>query len=209
VLSERSAGLTDFNTSGAQYLDRRTLSNPLDAIPFGHNSCYLPLKRPQRAEGNSSAVPDDSCTIARRWPEHFERGADLHRAHEWHVSWRKMAGGALLAAVTLYMVASAVRIYARRYYLFLPDYLRWTVTARGMPHSGPTHVFFLFVDHFEPDWSVGRTRRWVERYSSLASHHHDSTGRPLKHTWFYPGEQVATLPSLRCSGTLRFAGSEK
>jgi hypothetical protein len=47
-----------------------------------------------------------------------------------------MAGGALLAAVTLYMVASAVRIYARKYYLFLPDYLRWTVTAHAIAGLG-------------------------------------------------------------------------
>jgi hypothetical protein len=146
-------------------------------------------------------------SIASRWPGHLKQGVDLDRGHHRAVDWRRVAGRALLAAVVLYLVASAVRIYERKYYIFLPDYLHWTVTAGVVPHSGPTHVFFLFVDHFEPDWSVGRTRRWLERYSSLASHHHDATGRPLQHTWFYPGEQVdpAILAALR-DATVRGLG---
>src|SRR5262249_55056722 len=51
------------------------------------------------------------------------------------------------------------------------------------------HIFFLFTDHFEPDSDVIRTRRWAERYVSMAARHRDGSGRRPQHTWFYPGEQ--------------------
>jgi hypothetical protein len=97
----------------------------------------------------------------------------------------------LLVAVGLYVAAMAFRVYVRKYYLFLPDYVRWTLTSPAGSHAGPTHVLLLFVDHFEPDSDPVRTRRWAERYVALAARHHDSDGRPPQHTWFYPGEQYA------------------
>ena len=63
----------------------------------------------------------------------------------------------LLAVVALYVLATVVRIYVRRYDIFLADYMRRAVTVAAAPIDRPTHVFFLFVDHFEPDWSVTRT----------------------------------------------------
>ncbi len=57
------------------------------------------------------------------------------------------------------------------------------------------HVLFCMVDHFEPI-SAGSTSEverdrmhdWLSRYPALASRHRDSHGRPIQHTWFYPGE---------------------
>jgi hypothetical protein len=95
----------------------------------------------------------------------------------------------LITAVALYALAMATRIYARGYYIFLPDYVRWAMTPATVP-AGPTHVFFLFVDHFEPDWSVDRTEEWGTRYRALAARHRDSLGRPVQHTWSYPGDQI-------------------
>jgi hypothetical protein len=95
----------------------------------------------------------------------------------------------LLVAIGLYVLATAFRVYSRKFYVFLPDYVRWELTAPARP-AGLTHVFFLLVDHFEPDGSVDLTRRWAERYVALASRHRDSTGRPPQHTWFYPGDQT-------------------
>lgn len=69
----------------------------------------------------------------------------------------------------------------------------------------PTHVFFLFADHFEPDYDVERVERWSARYRALAARHHDSAARPLQHTWLYPGEQV-TMPILRALRHLTAAG---
>jgi len=94
-----------------------------------------------------------------------------------------------LLLVLVYTAATAVRVYARRYYIFLPDYVRGLV--RSTPDTArPTHIFFLFVDYFEPDWNVDRTRSWTDRYRDVAVRHLDSSGRPVQHTWFYPGEQA-------------------
>src|SRR5215510_11888416 len=60
---------------------------------------------------------------------------------------------ALVALAATYVLASAVRAYARRYYLFLPDYVRWSFTPSPAIH-GTKHIFVLFTDHFEPDSDV-------------------------------------------------------
>lgn len=98
---------------------------------------------------------------------------------------------ATVAIVLAYTAATAVRFYSRKYYIFAADYLRWTTTATPSPASGkPTDVFFFFTDHYEPDSSAERVRAWGERYRALASRHRDADGRPVQHTWFYPGEQA-------------------
>jgi hypothetical protein len=94
-----------------------------------------------------------------------------------------------VSIVSLYALLTAVRVYERKYYVFLPDYIRWAMSPVDAP-AGPTHVFFLFIDHFEPSWSVARTREWAARYRVFASRHRDSTGRVTQHTWTYPGEQI-------------------
>ena len=58
------------------------------------------------------------------------------------------------------------------------------------PVKGPTHIFFLYTDHFEPDYSPSKTQEWADRYVRLAARHRDADGRPPQHTWFYPGEQT-------------------
>jgi hypothetical protein len=93
-----------------------------------------------------------------------------------------------LAALILYSLATSARVYVRRYYLFLPDYVRWSLTPAPAV-QGTKHIFVLFTDHFEPDTNVDRTRHWAARYRLLAARHHDGSGRPPQHTWFYPGEQ--------------------
>jgi hypothetical protein len=93
-----------------------------------------------------------------------------------------------LAALILYLAATSARVYVRRYYLFLPDYVRWTLTPRPAV-QGNQHIFVVFTDHFEPNSDPVRTRHWAERYRALAARHHDGSGRPPQHTWFYPGEQ--------------------
>lgn len=109
-----------------------------------------------------------------------------------------------LAAIVLYVGAFAVRIYVRKYYVFLPDYVRWTLTPAPVA-GGPTHIFFLFVDHFEPDRDAARVRAWARRYAALAARHHDSAGRVPQHTFFYPIEQddpavMGALADMAASG---------
>ena len=50
----------------------------------------------------------------------------------------------LVAIVGLYVAAMAYRVYVRQYYLFLPDYVRWTISPPATV-DGPTHVFVLLA----------------------------------------------------------------
>jgi hypothetical protein len=131
-------------------------------------------------------VSDDATTPrAMEWP--------VARPFTWfHVSrtgWRGLRL-LLLAALAVYALAFSARIYARKYYVFLPDYLRGAVHGVTAARIGtPTHIFVLFTDHFEPDYNDARVSDWSRRYRALASRHRDSTGRPPQHTFFYPGEQ--------------------
>jgi hypothetical protein len=108
----------------------------------------------------------------------------------------RLCRGLLLSAAILYTFALGFRAYSRKHLVFLPDYARW-MTGGGAPlsHDGPTHLFLVFVDHFEPNYDSGVVAEWAKRYRSLASRHRDANGRPPRHTWFYPGEQ-ATVPIL-------------
>lgn len=104
--------------------------------------------------------------------------------------WRRPLLALLLALVSAYGLAFGARIYARKYYVFLPSYLRGSVAGLFATRSAqPTHVFVLFTDHFEPDYDVAKVEDWARRYTALAARHHDSEGRPPQHTFFYPGEQ--------------------
>jgi hypothetical protein len=95
-----------------------------------------------------------------------------------------LAFGAIALA---YIAATAVRIYVRNYYVFLPDYMRWTVTPS--PSAATTHLFVLMTDHFEPNWDIDVTKRWLARYTDMAARHRDADGRMPQHTFFYPAEQ--------------------
>jgi len=67
----------------------------------------------------------------------------------------------------------------------------------------PEHVLIAICDHFEPAWTgipgasgqapafVGRQRvaTWRERYPAFVANLRDSSGRPPRHTFFFPGDQ--------------------
>jgi hypothetical protein len=110
----------------------------------------------------------------------------------------------ILAVAAIYAAAAGYRIQNRMYYIWLPDYLRQSMRARETP-QGPVHIFFYFTDHFEPASHHYRTHRWEQEYPKLADRHRDSAGRPVQHTWFYPGEQpdeenMAALKNLVAGG---------
>jgi hypothetical protein len=105
------------------------------------------------------------------------------------VNWRRLVLRCAFSIVALYVLATAARVYYRQYYIFLPDYVR-SVFQPVAATRGPTHIFFLITDHFEPpSSSLERTEQWAGRYRTMALRHRDSAGRPVQHTWFYPGEQ--------------------
>jgi hypothetical protein len=93
-----------------------------------------------------------------------------------------------LLLLALFLFAVAIRIYVRKYYIWLPDYIRMSLRA-PVEARRPVHVFFLVVDHFEPGKQRRILDRWERDYPVLARRHRDSDGRPPQHTWFYPGEQ--------------------
>lgn len=93
----------------------------------------------------------------------------------------------LLLGLALYIAAWGLRIVGRKYYIWLPDYVRWSREKPETPVR-PIHVFFFYTDHFEPALYWNRMQRWEQDYPRLARRHRDSAGRPLQHTWFYPAD---------------------
>jgi len=62
--------------------------------------------------------------------------------------------------------------------------------------DGTTHVFFCFVDHYEPYWAGAspelarqRVDRWVQNYAKVVDGLRDNGGRPPQHNFFYPQEE--------------------
>jgi hypothetical protein len=77
-------------------------------------------------------------------------------------------------------------------HLWLPAYFK----RRPPVPVSPTHVFFSFVDHYEPLWNkasrhqgLERVEHWFENYPRMADQFHDADGRPPQHTFFYPAEE--------------------
>jgi hypothetical protein len=77
----------------------------------------------------------------------------------------------------------------RNIHQWLPGYL---ASRKRGEFVSPTHLFFCFVDHFEPLWHGGdghsRVRHWVENYPKLARYR-DVDGKPPQHSFFYPAEE--------------------
>jgi len=94
----------------------------------------------------------------------------------------------IVLALVLYLGAWGYRIYNRKYYVWLRGYLSWMWNAER-PTTGPVHIFFVFVDHYEPGENYELTEKWLADYPRVAQRHRDADGRPWQHTWFYPGEQ--------------------
>jgi hypothetical protein len=91
---------------------------------------------------------------------------------------------------------TAARIREKNVQLWLPGYTRHWLRRRRPRPDGPRHVLFALCDHFEPLWggashALGRDRvaRWLDGYPLLARQFRDASGRPPRHTFFFPGEQ--------------------
>ena len=77
--------------------------------------------------------------------------------------------------------------------IWLPGYL---ASLKRGEFVSPTHVFFCFVDHYEPLWAKPspeiartRTRYWLENYPKFADRFRDADGQPPQHTFFFPSEE--------------------
>ena len=72
----------------------------------------------------------------------------------------------------------------------------WLHGDNGKVVSGPKHILFCYVDHFEPQWGRPeraqedqRVDRWCVDYPKLVKKHLDSDGFYPIHTFFYPEEE--------------------
>jgi hypothetical protein len=68
--------------------------------------------------------------------------------------------------------------------------------ALRRPAGRARHLLFALCDHYEPlhgrasrEVGLERVRAWREGYPRLASRFRDSTGRPPRHSFFFPGEE--------------------
>lgn len=98
----------------------------------------------------------------------------------------------LLSIISLIVVI----LYKRKIYIWLPDYIfgDW---KKKYSTGKPIHLMLCFVDHFEPhngkvsdEISQKRMDIWLDKYPKLARNFLDSDGNYLKHTWFYPYDEL-------------------
>lgn len=112
---------------------------------------------------------------------------------------KKGIATSFLVVVIVICSLISYKIVRWKAYVWLPDYIE-RLAGDGKRDgtnvtSGPTHVIFLFVDHFEPgkgEKGSERCKQWLERYTAIADRHSDSYGRKPQHTWFYAYEQRNT-----------------
>ena len=97
----------------------------------------------------------------------------------------------LILLALAYLGLLGYRVFAYRHHVWALGYVkwRWAKTPPAPATSAPKHLLVFYADHFEPGYEFERVDRWVRDYPLLAQRHRDHDGRPLQHTWFYPGEQ--------------------
>ncbi|MGH7491791.1 MAG: hypothetical protein ACREOO_05300 [bacterium] len=101
--------------------------------------------------------------------------------------------GIVCGAVTLWRMRQS-KPWLLQYFRYKFAHPRLRVKA-----GAPTHIVFLYVDHFEPkenthdvSMQAARMRQWLEHYPAMASRHRDADGCPPKHSWFYLVEDWET-----------------
>ncbi|MGH8174412.1 MAG: hypothetical protein ACREPX_14830 [Rhodanobacteraceae bacterium] len=109
------------------------------------------------------------------------------------VSWLSIAIIIVLLGGVAFVVALWLAVRSRNMHLWLRSY--FTRPARPAL-TGPVHVLFCFVDHFEPMWGRAdaetqrkRVDRWCRDYRAMAGKHRDADGRHPQHGFFYPEEE--------------------
>jgi hypothetical protein len=83
---------------------------------------------------------------------------------------------------------------------------------KKVEYEGTKHLFFCFVDHFEPLWhgaskdvGIERVKTWLENYPKVVQRYRDGGERVPQHTFFYPQEEyipecIDMLRELRSGG---------
>ncbi len=104
-----------------------------------------------------------------------------------------------LRSPTFYVRAPLGRIISGGAHRWLAAWARDRARKAFMaPPVEQRHLLLAVCDHFEPlhgrvphDVGLARVRAWRERYPELASRFRDSSGRPPRHTFFFPGEEYS------------------
>ncbi|HXN32333.1 MAG TPA: hypothetical protein VN894_10745 [Polyangiaceae bacterium] len=86
---------------------------------------------------------------------------------------------------------------SKELHLWVGAWLRDRALKATLPHiEGRRHLLFGVCDHFEPlhghaprEVALARVRAWQEGLPALARPFRDASGRPPRHTFFYPGEE--------------------
>ncbi len=97
----------------------------------------------------------------------------------------------------LVLVAAALFVFFR---IARPKNIDIIVVAglkrRKARSTSTRHVFFCFVDHYEPLWAgadeakaMERVNLWHKNYTKTVDPFRDNSGRPPQHTFFYPQEE--------------------
>ncbi len=118
----------------------------------------------------------------------------------------------ILLSASIYALS---RVWQRGMYIWLPAYVRSLGgrqnNPRGSKEQKTTHVFFTFVDHYEPgngDVDEKEMQRrvdaWLAGYPAMAKKYTDADGRHPQHTWFYPPHY--DIRHLKQISALCFAG---
>lgn len=108
-------------------------------------------------------------------------------------------GAALVTIVIVLAAGSYVAwrlIRSRNMQYWIGPWLKWKLARAFRRRPARRHVYFCFVDHYEPYGGTSdkarahaRVRQWLEQYPAIASRHVDSFGNRPKHTYFYPIEE--------------------
>lgn len=102
----------------------------------------------------------------------------------------------ILSLFIIFCAVIAFLLYKRNMHLWLWDYAfgEWRKAAGK---AKPRHVVFCYVDHFEPHHgkvdnakAQQRMQTWLRRYPELAKKYKDADGNYLKHSWFYPYDEL-------------------
>ncbi len=89
------------------------------------------------------------------------------------------------------------QVFSKEIHLWVGGWLRDRALKAALPRiEGERHLLFCVCDHFEPlhgraPRAVGlaRVRAWQEGLRELTRPFRDSSGRPPRHTFFFPGEE--------------------
>ena len=104
------------------------------------------------------------------------------------------------SSVVIILVACAYVLWrvvrSRNMQYWIGSYLAWKISRIFHRQPPPRHVYFCFVDHYEPYGGTTdkvraneRVRQWLDKYPLIANKHEDSFGNRPKHTYFYPIEE--------------------